>query len=314
MQKFLLLVAMLALMACDHPLEIHGQGDIFSASSQRNCSLEQQPCSNLAIGNYSETYNAIPRQGWHFDRWEGCSSTTASCGLNVPANVVANHWGQTMPPLRARFLPNGALPSVKVLLLGDSITQAGNGYPGYRRALWFLLNNAGYNIDYVGSHDDYHGSISSSYLNFDLDNEGHWAWEAGEILAQLDSWLPGYSVDIALLHLGTNDFHRGQSNSSTIAELDDIIDKLRQYNPGLDILLAKIIPMVGTDPSSLNQLIANLAAAKDQPNSRVIVVDQYQGYNAGSDNYDTFHPNAVGADKMANKWFAALQGLLGASN
>ncbi len=37
--------------------------------------------------------------------------------------------------------------SIKILPLGDSITQGGRGFASYRRNLWFLLQDAGYKVD-----------------------------------------------------------------------------------------------------------------------------------------------------------------------
>jgi len=39
----------------------------------------------------------------------------------------------------------------KILLLGDSITHGASYAPGYRPYLWDMLNDAGYNVDFVGS-------------------------------------------------------------------------------------------------------------------------------------------------------------------
>ena len=66
-------IALLYIQACSHPIEIVGQGDVTSASGNRNYYLEdiQQAkvnCTkNYAIGAYQETYYAIPRAGWQFD-------------------------------------------------------------------------------------------------------------------------------------------------------------------------------------------------------------------------------------------------------
>ena len=190
--------------------------------------------------------------------------------------------------------------------MGDSITQAGNGRPGYRRELWFLLQAGGYEVDFIGSHRAFHNSVPDKYWDFDLDHEGHWAWQAGEILQQLGGWLSRYTPDLVLMHLGTNDFDRGQGNASTISELADIIDKLRQDNARVNILLATIIPMKDKDTSSLNREILKLAQSKDKADSRVKVVDQYSGYDPITDNYDNWHPNSSGEEKLADKWYAAM--------
>jgi len=201
--------------------------------------------------------------------------------------------------------------AVKILPLGDSITQGGNNYASYRRSLWFKLQNQGYDIDFIGSQSSFVGDVDEALKDFDLDHQGHWAQEAGWLDDNLDVWLINYTPDIVLLHAGTNDFYRGQSNSSTIDELDSIINnKFRAKNANVVILLAKIIPMKNTDTFSFNQFIESLAISKSTADSPVILVDQYTGYNPQTDNHDNWHPNTTGEEKMASRWFAALQPFL----
>jgi pimeloyl-ACP methyl ester carboxylesterase len=103
--RVLLLPALaLLLLGCEHSLQIQGQGDILSGSGARNCSVEQQPCSNSIVADYIETYTAKPRSGWRFDGWQGCDSTDERCEFNVPASTVQQFWGQTMV-LVAKFEP-----------------------------------------------------------------------------------------------------------------------------------------------------------------------------------------------------------------
>jgi hypothetical protein len=40
---------------------------------------------------------------------------------------------------------------VKILPLGDSMTQGEAGHFSYRRPLWKMLDSAGYKVDFVGS-------------------------------------------------------------------------------------------------------------------------------------------------------------------
>jgi hypothetical protein len=109
----LVFLAPLFLYACSHPIEIVGQGDVTSASGNRNCYLEDfqaasTKCTkNYAVGAYQETYYAQPRDGWQFDKWENYCANAAppnyDCAFNVSADVVGLFWGQTAPPLKAVF-------------------------------------------------------------------------------------------------------------------------------------------------------------------------------------------------------------------
>ena len=108
-------IALLLIQACEHPIEIEGEGDVTSATGDRNCYLEdfqtaQTNCTkNYAIGAYQETYYAVPRAGWKFDHWVTYCSTAAppyyDCGFNIAAATVQQFWWQKMPPLKAVFTP-----------------------------------------------------------------------------------------------------------------------------------------------------------------------------------------------------------------
>ena len=92
------------------------------------------------------------------------------------------------------------------------------------------------------------------------------------------------------------------------------MQRLRHHNPGIHILLAAIIPMdhdrVTRRIEHFNAALAALAAAIDTPASRVVLVDQFSGFDAEHDTYDGTHPNATGNKKIAAKWLAALQTLM----
>ncbi len=241
---------------------------------------------------------------------QGLSSPDTSpvpAASSAPSPFTPADPASTVPDPVSTPSPSQATSRViRILPLGDSITQGGDGYPSYRRSLWMMLS--GFKVDFIGSHNSFNGS--SPYTDFDLDNEGHWAWEAGELDNSLNSWLDGYTPDIVLLHAGTNDVDRGQSNSSTTAELESIIDKLRAKNSAVIILMAKLIPMRHRDTTDINQDIEVLAAEKSTAVSPVVIVDQYTGYNPATDNHDNYHPNTQGEEKMARQWFAALQAFL----
>jgi hypothetical protein len=193
----------------------------------------------------------------------------------------------------------------KILPLGDSITDSYAGRPSYRRTLWKLLVDAGYTVDFVGNETT--TNIDSSFQDFDLNHEGHPGWEAGDIDDQINEWLTNISPDIVLLHIGTNDLDRGQSYQSTLNEIDSLIQKLRIKNPNMVIFMAKIIPMRNLDTASFNALLDQFVVQRTTNSSPIFIVDQYTGFDANTDNYDNYHPNEIGENKIATKWFEALQ-------
>ncbi len=210
---------------------------------------------------------------------------------------------------------------VKILPLGDSITCASKYKVSYRYPLWKKLVDANKKVVFIGSKKGADGNFGrtqwDSYkgLAFPTANECHSGWRTDQVLNGLpngekgmDQWLKAYQADIALVHLGTNDVYQHQSPASTRDEIEQVIAKLRNNNPKIKIILARIIPMK-TDKHvvQLNQLIAKLARKLNKPESPVISVDMYRGFSINTDmQKDQIHPNAKGEFIMAQRWFNAL--------
>ena len=87
------------LFACDIRTAIVGQGDIYSFSQNHNCPLEEAPCSNILKQGeaFSDSFAAIPREGWGFREWHGCLSIHEDypyiCGHEFTANQ--NHMSES---------------------------------------------------------------------------------------------------------------------------------------------------------------------------------------------------------------------------
>jgi hypothetical protein len=228
--------------------------------------------------------------------------------------------------------------TVNIMPLGNSITQAENrstrNYNSYRRPLWHLLNNKGYDFDFVGSLNTTFDGNPHPNPDFDLDHEGHWGWYSYQIIngcncpigsgtGKLSDWLTEYTPDIVLLHIGHNDLKEGthpadteQIIQETLDNVGEIISILRADNPNVVILLAQLIPSTsqprGQRIPLYNDELPDWAAANTLPESPIVIVDQYTGFNAssGQDTYDGTHPNVSGEQKMADRWFEALRPFL----
>lgn len=130
----LLFVALAA--ACSHPLEIVGEGDILSATGDKDCLLEEylageDNCAKkLVIGDYLEIYFAVPRAGWQFDRWENyCQDVlNPACGFDQPQAAVQSFWGPTVAPLRAVFTEEGASNTCDAVFGAATLMDAPYGF------------------------------------------------------------------------------------------------------------------------------------------------------------------------------------------
>jgi lysophospholipase L1-like esterase len=202
---------------------------------------------------------------------------------------------------------------IKIVPIGNSITQGNvnqQGQNSYRRNLWHKLIDGGYSVDFVGSLDTDMGGFAFPDPTFDHDHEGHWGWRADEILAELPGWLTGYTADVALIHLGSNDAIQGNTVNSTLNELEAIIGVLRNDNPQITIFLAQILPLENSEWNArvegINQGLVSMASNLDQPQSRIILVDQNTGWSIASFTYDGVHPNPAGEERMAQRWYDAF--------
>jgi lysophospholipase L1-like esterase len=219
---------------------------------------------------------------------------------------------------------------MRILCLGDSITQGVSGHTSYRYPLWQKLVDANWNFDLVGQmNNPWSGPTTyPAYKGFpfDTNHEGHYGWTVNQILnggvndggtygtgtGKLSTWLTGYTADVALVHLGTNDvgIWHNDSVANTIGYLSQVIDTLRADNSAITIFLATVLPNANTTwntaINALNAQIPNLAAAKSTSLSKIYLVDQNTGVNPATDLYDGTHPNAAEEIVMADRWFGAM--------
>src|SRR3954453_20906550 len=110
----------------------------------------------------------------------------------VAAAVVA---AALLPGTAAGAESNGG---VRVLPLGDSITEGTQVPGGYRIGLWQRMAAAQYRVDLVGS--QFNGPANLG----DHDHEGHPGWRVDQIDANINGWLASAGPRTVLLHIGTN--------------------------------------------------------------------------------------------------------------
>jgi len=229
-----------------------------------------------------------------------------------------------------------ATSPIRIVCMGNSITQGNIDKAGsvfkqlsWRYSLWQKLDSAAISIDMVGytpyffdenadnlitppvskytghvfdrDHDAYYGIESSGLLNGD----GGTAW-TGAALPSLAVRLNSYTPDIALLHIGTND--ADEIVTTTVENIEAMIDALRVKNPNVVVFVAKTI----TTWKAINSYVYLIANDKNTVQSPVIAVDLATGFindpkKAGTMTWDWVHPNPLGQEFMAKGWFAAIK-------
>ena len=118
----------------------------------------------------------------------------------------------------------------------------------------------------------------------------------------------GYTADIALIHIGTNDADSTQEQVAAARKnIGESITVLRSKNPRVLVLLAKLI----TGWKKINGQIDAICREWNTKESRVVAVDMTTGFindpkMEGTMTYDHVHPNKAGQLFMMERWYKAI--------
>jgi lysophospholipase L1-like esterase len=197
---------------------------------------------------------------------------------------------------------------VRVMPLGDSITEGTQVPGGYRIGLWQRLSAASYRVDFVGT--QFNGPPALG----DHDHEGHPGWRIDQIDANINAWLRTTGPRTVLLHVGTNDVLQNFNLPGAPSRLSTLIDRITAAVPAADVFLATIIPLASPSQEAaarnFNATIPGIVQSKVNAGKRVHLVDMHAALTA-ADLIDGIHPTAGGYDKMAATWYAALRSVPG---
>lgn len=227
--------------------------------------------------------------------------------------------------------------TLRIMPVGNSITAGEHyGYPameertGYRKPLYEMLINGGYNVDFVGSQS--HGIRPKSCNNyFDWNCEAYPGWKIRGISGKLKAALENYRPDILLIHVGTNGKNWGEKPGEA-ADMLSMIDTFSvKNNHPITVFLCLIINRFIEEDASLtstfNEQVASMVKNRKGDSIKIILVDMENGANLdytdrlpdssqnppfpGGDmlgrrypgvSYDRYHPNDKGNYKMAKKF------------
>jgi lysophospholipase L1-like esterase len=225
--------------------------------------------------------------------------------------------------------------------LGNSIT-AGEHYSfpaleertGYRKPLYDMLINAGYDIDFVGSQK--HGIRSPEDADwYDWNCEAYPGWKIPEIAGRLDTALSLYRPDIMLIHVGTN----GNDWDEKPSQVKNMLDMINQFSEDNDhaiivflcLIINRFIDEEVGFTSKFNKEVMMMVNARTDDQIRIVLVDMengagfdysdrlpdpsadppYEGgdmlgYRFPGVPCDKYHPNDKGNMKMALRLYEEL--------
>jgi len=188
----------------------------------------------------------------------------------------------------------------------------------YRYDLWFNLIDAGFDVDFVGSKtntsDGPRLDWYPKYLTeFDRDHQGYGSTFASDLVGSAQIVSARHQPDIVLLWLGAYDLYQPGGGSVKLA-IPEIIENFRSEVPGVTILLGltHYVPALKeAHVDALNNVITTIASELDTPQSPIILVDHYTGFDVGSMMMgDGVHHNRVGEARVAQNWFEVLADIL----
>ncbi|MFE9251586.1 SGNH/GDSL hydrolase family protein [Streptomyces sp. NPDC007088] len=217
-----------------------------------------------------------------------CASAATALGLLLAVPGVASAES------------NGGL---RIMPLGDSITDGFTVPGGYRTPLWHRAAADGRVDDFVGS--QFNGPADLG----DHDHEGHSGWRIDEIDAQVTGWVQSTTPRTVLLHIGTNDVAQNFDLAHAPERLSALVDHLTTAAPDADVFVSDIIPLA--DPTleerarTYNAAVPEVVRQWADRGRRVHFVPMHDALGT-DDLADGVHPNANGYSAMADRWYAAL--------
>ncbi|KAF4341974.1 hypothetical protein FBEOM_4140 [Fusarium beomiforme] len=196
--------------------------------------------------------------------------------------------------------PAIALPNIRVLPLGDSITKGtgSTGLVGYRLPLRQKILNQGVKANMVGT-----------LKNGDM-IDGHHEGHSGKMLADINGyWQKPIQArpNVVLIHAGTNNMDKGIDLDIAADILADIVDGIFKVAPDVTICLAPVIwandQKMQANTDKFNPQVRSLISARQNKGKHILEVPiDIKKEDLG----DSKHPNDAGYEKMANAWFKAI--------
>jgi hypothetical protein len=217
------------------------------------------------------------------------------------------------PWLAAQPAPAATTP-LRIMLVGDSITEGSSGDWTWRYRLARYLDSAGVDYEFVGPRTAMFDQATGEHTSEDYPDpafdQHHFAWWGMSLHAILDENAPTpessigwavstYQPDVVIEALGINDTLYGSPPQETVDVAEQFVQEVRAARPDASIVLSTVPDTQYAHVTDFNTLLASTAPTWSTPTSRVLVSDPSPGWDAAQDTCDNTHPSAVGEVKIA---------------
>jgi lysophospholipase L1-like esterase len=211
-------------------------------------------------------------------------------------------WGQgVVAPVQAVNAP----APLRVMAVGDSITQGSAGDFTWRYRLWQLLGQQSVSVELVGPDRTLLGG-STDYAdpNFPTAHDAAWARRIADEAGRIADQVAAFSPDVLLVMLGANDLISGTwQGGAGPANLTALAANARSARADVALVVSELPPSCSDDYERARpQANAELRATVDAlstAESPAAVASIEPSYAVLSDTYDCIHPSPTGEMKIA---------------
>ncbi|WP_436892093.1 GDSL-type esterase/lipase family protein [Nocardiopsis dassonvillei] len=242
---------------------------------------------------------------------------TGSSGANGGGDPAADG------PVPVPGPPSGEL---RVMVVGDSLTQGSSGDHTWRYHLWRHLTGNEVAVDFVGPYDDLYdldeegfGADTYAEPDFDRDHAARWGHSAGELSDEASLLAAEYTPHYLLLLSGLEDILSGGSADRALEGVGETVSTVRVVQGETRFVVGELPPVEGTGDDAranaeitrFNMGVVALAEQLTSAESPVVIARVADGYSPVRDNWDEAHPNARGQLRIAAAFADALAEPLG---
>ncbi|MEE2038728.1 GDSL-type esterase/lipase family protein [Nocardiopsis sp. CT-R113] len=242
---------------------------------------------------------------------------TGAGGLGAGGGGLADE------PVTVPGPPDGEL---RLMLVGDSLTQGSSGDYTWRFHLWSHLREAGVEIDFVGPYDDLYGLDDEEFgdrdyadAGFDTDHAARWGTSTRELATGVAEVAAEHDPQYLLLLAGTEDILAGNGADHALEGVGETVSTVRVVRGETRFVIGELPAVEGTgddgrfneEISRFNMGLVDLAQQLTSSDSPVVVARVADGYAPARDNWDEAHPNARGELRIAAAFADALAEPLG---
>ncbi len=228
-----------------------------------------------------------------------------------------------------------ALDQVKIMPVGDSITNGDGETGGYRKYLDYALKQKGISFDMVGPKKDMNASFNYNGQNvqYDSDHAGFSGFQikevpgwgqannTGSLYNELKNGnkVKQYNPDIILLIIGTNDMTANRDLGACSDDLHALLDyMLENMNQDGMIFLASIpeFTAYGGSPQRVgnyNNTVKKVAEDYAGSGKHVTFADIHGCLTTSDLSGDNLHPSGKGYEKMGKFWAETISDYLAGS-